>query len=172
MSVTFFSNVRAETSTEEPCLCAQFAPGWGLGEISAELRAELAAHADPDCRLCRGKGVELAARNELSLNLCNGNAAALCGLLGLPQEYGSAPVALARRAVMRARARADVSAFTRPEETVHGAPRVHADGTVELRPIRISSMGLDSAGLVDRLERFAALVESAAAAGGTEISWG
>lgn len=171
MSVTFTSNAPTETTTErEACLCAQMAPGW-----PRELEG-LAEHANPACSFCGGSGVEIVSRDSAPfVNLCNANASALLGLLGLdPSDlFGSLPIADMRRAIIRARATFDRRApgFTRESVTIHGAPVVGADGTVELRPVREFGGGLDVDGLARRLADFSAMVETSAELGATEISW-
>jgi hypothetical protein len=119
--------------------------------------------------------VDLPWEHPAHLNLCNSNALALLGLLGLDVDYcGSCSVADARRAVMRARATFDrkAGAFERPAVVTYGAPRVDADGAVELRPFRSASMGLDADGLRRRLEHFAKTVEVLAELGATHVCWG
>lgn len=96
-----------------------------------------------------------------SINLCNGNAGSLLGLLGLGDmdlACGEITIPEARRAVMKARATFDskVAKFTRDDEQHSG---------------RMFSMGIDNKYLKRRLEEFADLVEAGAEAGATHISW-
>lgn len=178
MSVTFQSNVTSfETSTKaEPCLCAQGADGFFAmmrGEDSDEIRASLKADATPACPFCQGTGVEVLEQTDAPmLNLANDNAKRLLAVLGVPFDYaGEMAVADARRALMRARARVDLTPFEREAETVYGAPRADEYGVVELRPLRLSAPALTADDLRDRVERFAAFVEESAARGATEIRW-
>ncbi len=177
MSYTFTADVSdAQTSTkEEPCLCAQgaecFSDAFQNGVEPH--RAELAAEAWDKCLHCKGTGVESVENDDApSLNLGNDNAVSLLGVLGLSTDcWGQVTLPEARRAVMRARARKSLSAFERSTETLHGAPRVNDDGTVELRPIRCHGFGLTEDGLRDRVERFAYFIEVAAARRATTITW-
>jgi hypothetical protein len=128
---------------------------------------------------------ELPARVELDeddprhFHLNVGNVAALWPLLGLPFEdgqpspIGEIPVPEARRALMRARARFERVAprLVRPTVIEHGAPRLQEDGTVELRPLRAISFGLDEDGLAARLDRFERFVEAVVEGGATHIAW-
>jgi hypothetical protein len=106
-------------------------------------------------------------------NWSNGNARLVLNLLGFSGDdlYGEATIVECRRAVMRARSR-NAEQYTRPEEIVYDAPRVNEDGTVELRPVRVYSFGLDAPGVCERMEAFAAFVEVAAKLGATHIHWG
>jgi hypothetical protein len=111
---------------------------------------------------------------------CNlGNAVALFRLLGLPLEdgaaapYGEVPIADARRAVIRARARfaREAPNLVRPSYTEYGPPRTCDDGIVELRPLRMYVGGLDEEGIAYRLDAFAQFVEAIAERGATHIAW-
>lgn len=183
MSITFSSNVTdSQTSTKEsPCLCAQgaecFCESFEVTEDGGSIdpfRAELAAEAWDKCHTCKGTGVEDVMEDDRpSLNMALLNAMALLSALGLrPESWGGISIPEARRAIMRARSRKSLSSFERPEEIVLGERRT-VNGVTELqRPVRSLSFGLDSEGLQDRIERFAAFVEASAARGATEISWG
>jgi hypothetical protein len=127
------------------------------------------------------------------MNLHNANARALLAALGLatPAHHcdataslesmaarselnellGSCTLPEARRALLRAR-NTDLSALERPGELVYGAPRQAEDGSIELRPLRCVSGGLDLEGLRRRLDDFERLVARAAALGAPGISWG
>lgn len=106
-------------------------------------------------------------------NWSNGNARLVLSMLGFSGDdlYGEATIVECRRAVMRARSR-DAAQYTRPEEIVYGAPRANEDGTVELKPVRVHSGGLDTSGVRERMEAFAQFVEVAAKLGATHIHWG
>jgi hypothetical protein len=67
-------------------------------------------------------------------------------------------------AVVRARATFE-RRFLREEAVVHGEPRTHADGTIELRPVCVWSAGIDGDYLVRQLDRPAVLVEALALRG-------
>lgn len=116
--------------------------------------------------------VELPAAWE-DLNWSNGNARLVLSMLGFSGDdlYGEAPIADCRRAVMRARSR-KAEQYTREEEIVHGAPRTNEDGTVELKPVRMHSFGIDAEGILHRVNAFAQFVEVAAKLGATHIHWG
>lgn len=105
-------------------------------------------------------------------NWSNANAQAVLGMLGFSGDrlYGEATLAECRHAVMRARAQG-FRAHTREEEVTYGAPRANADGTIELKPVRMLSFGLGEAGLIERVECFAQFVEVVAALGATHVSW-
>jgi len=179
MSITFYSNATEfRTYTDEsPCLCVQNAESFIAamsGDLSEPVRADLQANADPTCHICKGTGIEV---NELDdrpeINWANDNARAILGALGVAfDECGDLSVADARRALMRARSRGDLSPFTRPEEVVHGRPRANEDGSVELRPVRSWGGALNAAGIRDRVEQFARFVEESATRGATTILWG
>jgi hypothetical protein len=111
--------------------------------------------------------------DDLYLNLCNVNAAALLSVLGLdPNDpCGAVEIPVARRAIIKANATDRLDRFTRPDETVYGEPREGDDGVVTLRPLRIFSQGLDRNALQERLDRFSKLVEAAAVKGATHIQW-
>jgi hypothetical protein len=107
-----------------------------------------------------------------------GNAVAMFGLLGLFIKSeagltGEAPVADIRRAIVRARATFERRApgFERAEVIQHGAPRTHADGSIELRPVRAWSMGLDTEGMRVRLDAFERAIHELARRGATHITW-
>jgi hypothetical protein len=178
MSVTFTSNATEfKTVTDvSPCLCAQMAESFlaaMAGDFSDAVKAELRAEASLECPCCKGTGIE---RNELddrpSVNWNNGNAQAILAALGVPFEYGGEmTIADARRAVMRARARTDLTPFTRPEKVVYGRPRVNEDGSVELRPLRMFGGGLDTESVHRHIEQFARFVEESASRGATTITW-
>jgi hypothetical protein len=179
MSVTFHSNVTTKTVTEKltPCLCAQMAESFSPamdGNFDDAVKADLAANANPACPFCHGSGVELMEESDApSLNLANDNAMLLLQVLGLqPEFYGEMGLAQARRAVMRARSRSDLTPFTREDETVHGRPRTNEDGSVELRPLRVHTQGVTMNRLESYIDRFAAFVEESASRGATEIHWG
>lgn len=179
MSITFTSNATEfDTFTDEsPCLCVQGADSFIAamdGDLSDPVRADLKANAEPTCHICKGSGIEV---NELddrpSLNLSNANARVILRTLGIaPDDCGDLPIADARRALMRARSRGDLSPFARPEEAVHGRPRAREDGSIELRPLRLWGAALDADGIQDRIERFARLVEESASRKATLIMWG
>lgn len=178
MSVTFYSNVTKKTVTEKlsPCLCAQMAESFSPamdGNFSDAVRADLAANANPACPFCHGSGVEVETEDDAPrLNLANENAALLLLALGLrPELYGDTGIAEARRAVMRAWSRSDLTPFTREDRAVSGRPRANADGTVELRPLHIFSQGVTQDRLESYISRFAAFLEESANRGATTISW-
>jgi hypothetical protein len=178
MSVTFTSDAKPTeaTNTLEPCLCSQMAPSWAypLPELTSEIRADLAAHANPECPLCHGEGLEgVVQTNRPELNFANGNARIVLEVLGLDSNdlFGELPVAGMRRALMRGRAR-NLESYTRSEETMHGAPSRREDGTIELRPIRGFACGLSAAEIRARLEQLSAMVEKSAEMGATVIRWG
>ena len=120
--------------------------------------------------------IEADLEDPRGMNLSNDNGKAflrflsinpgedLCGQIGVPE---------ARRAIMKARASFDRKAptFTRAVVVEHGRPRQNEDGTIEMRPIRYISGGIDEGYLAERLERFAVLVEALAARGATSIEW-
>jgi len=177
MSYTFTANITdAKTSTrEEPCLCAQNAEGFGdaFRNSVEPHRAELAREAWADCGICKGTGVESVTDDDAPrLNLNEGNAVLLLKVLDLPVDcWGEITLAEARRAVMKARSRKNLSAFERDTKAVYGAPTTDENGVVELRPLRVHSFGITEAGLRDRIERFAELVELGASRGATKITW-
>lgn len=111
-----------------------------------------------------------------NLSVAGGNFAALSALLGLVSddgECGDMTIAEARRAVMRARATFERKApgLVREPSTEYGAPRTREDGSIELRPVRAVSGGLDLARLEGYVERFDALVQGLEARGATRIAW-
>lgn len=163
-----------ETARPEPCLCAQRAPNYAdaLFDGLEPHRTELAQHAEHDCRLCQGSGVEIRTSPEHMVDLSSRNAlAVLGGLMGLDPQDGRISIPEARRALMRARAR-DPQPHTSPARRLYGAPRTHEDGVVELRPVRLVDQGIDTDGLTSRLDRIAQLVETAAQLGCPGIEWG
>lgn len=105
------------------------------------------------------------------LNWANDNAWRLLRALGLAAETtGEATMPEARRAVMRARARTDLSGFARAEERTYGQP-CEREGVVELRPVRSFGPALGEEDVRARIEQFARFVEAAEAAGATLIRW-
>jgi len=115
----------------------------------------------------------------LWLNLANDNALAFLGLLGITVSdesdlYGEMALAEVRRAIMVARATFERKAvnFTREDESDYGKPRDNGNGTIEMRPLRLHSKGLDTDRLARYLDRLAALTEALAAKGATHITWG
>ena len=180
MSTTFYSDGQATvTQAQEPCLCAQGAERWSMDADFTDpaVLADLRANASATCPWCHGSGVDLAERSDRpELNLNEGNAVALLSALGLDCTddglCGELGIPEARRAAWRASARGNLEPFVREGKLHYGAPRKAADGTVELRPLRAVCCGLSAAELADRISRFAAFVEAAAARGATEIRWG
>lgn len=178
MSVTFHSNATLETLSvkTEACLCAQGSELWtmDLTGASEETLEDLRAHADPECHTCKGTGVESRQDSDKPyVNWCNGNAVVMIRVLGLRgAEHGDASIAEARRAVIRATSRSDLSAYARPDEHVYGQPRTDENGTIELRPLRVVSQGLDAGDIKERIEQFAEFVEESARRGATRIWWG
>jgi hypothetical protein len=177
MSITFTSDATAETITvkTEACLCAQGAESWttDLTGASSEVLADLRAHADPACYLCKGTGVETREDSDKPyVNWANGNAYRMLEVLGLlVDDWGEIPLAAARRAVIRATSRSDVSAFARTEERFYGKPRLAEDGTVELRPLRVFAKGLLVDDIQERITQFAEFVQESEKRGATKISW-
>jgi len=114
------------------------------------------------------------------LNLSNDNARAFLSMLGNAVKMafdpciGDMEIAIARRAIMVIRATFTniVGSYTRDTSVIHGSPRVNADGTVELLPVRCYEQGIDSDYFERRLSTFASLVEAAAERGATHITWG
>jgi hypothetical protein len=179
MSVNFHSNVTNPTTTEasSPCLCAQMAEsfcGAMDGDLSDAVRADLRANANPTCPICHGTGVEVREESDApTLNLASGNARLLLEALGLahPDLWGDLPVPEARRAIMLARSRSDLTPFTRELEVTYGAPRTNEDGSVELRPLRSFGREVDVERMTSYIERFAAFVETSVSRGATIITW-
>jgi hypothetical protein len=109
------------------------------------------------------------------VNWSNANAAILFDLLGVGEyQYGEAPLADVRRAIVRARATLERRGphLERPETVTYGPPRENADGTIELRPVRVWSKGLNTNGMRDRLDAFERAVHDLARRGATHITWG
>jgi hypothetical protein len=168
VSVDFFTADEAGRPVGEsrevasPCLCAQDARTWA--DDTPDPR-ELAAHANPECSRCGATGIEVSREwaDDDRLNLANGNASALLGLLGFdaPDLCGGVSVGNARRAVAFARA---MFAWLAPGHVRDGSDRV-------VGGIRVVQAGLSAEGLADRLERFAAVVERGAARGGVRVRW-
>ena len=178
MSINFHANITDAniTNSDSPCLCAQMADMWVDamdGHWSEAVKANLASEANPKCPFCKGTGIEAVRESDAPvLNLANGNAVLLLGALGLDSApSGELSVPEARRAIIRARSRSDLTPFTREQETVYGRPRANEDGSVELRPVRLSSMGVDKERVASYIERFASLVEESADRGATTIFW-
>ena len=108
------------------------------------------------------------------INWSNGNAAILFELLGLGRSsFGEAPMPEMRRAIVRARATIGSRGprFERPEIVTYGPPRENADGTIELRPMRVWSTGLDVEGMRVRLDAFERAIHELARRGATHITW-
>jgi len=122
---------------------------------------------------------------EMGLNLSNGRASALLGLLGLDSYDiydGEVTLAEARRAVMRARATFSraVHEHTSPVRESGGQMRTGTRLTFGknagvmsslTRAPRVISTGISEDYLAGRLNDFADLVEAAAKAGATGIHW-
>jgi hypothetical protein len=174
MSITFSSNaVSRETSRETACLCAQGAPNWyyPCADLD-EIRDELRQYARPQCPFCSGTGIDgEVVSDRPELNWANANAAIILRVLGLPDEpYGKAAIPEARRALVRARNRSDLTGFVRAEEVIYGQPR-YDGAAVELRPVRGIVFGLGEEDIAERLRAFADFVEASVTTGATEISW-
>jgi hypothetical protein len=127
----------------------------------------------------RYASVWLDVNDPRGVNWCNGNAVILLDLLGLEGDengslYGEVTVADARRAILRARATLDRRgpALERAPTVSYGAPRLADDGTIELRPIRSWSSGLDVAGMRTRVDAFERCVNALVERGATHITWG
>jgi len=180
MSIEFTSDCpTTETTKPEPCLCAQMAERWidaMDGDWSEAVKVNLKAEANPACPFCKGTGIEGFTRDDRPhINWANDNGVRVLATLGIVGEdapYGEMTIAEARRAVMRARSRSDLSAYTREEEVRHGAPRADENGVVELKPLRVYSPSLDENSIQDRIEQFAHFVEESAARGATLVRWG
>lgn len=112
MGYTFSANILDASiwHKDEPCLCAQNAECFSeaLHEMQLNHRTELATVAWSKCPSCNGSGVETVSVSDAPcLNLANDNAGRLLSVLGLPAVYmGEVSIPGARRALMRARARA------------------------------------------------------------------
>ena len=109
-----------------------------------------------------------------NVNWSNANASILFALLGVGESLiGEAPLPDVRRGIIRARATFDTRApkLARPDAVAYGAPRTCDDGTVELRPIRMLSFGLDEEGMRTRLVAFERAVEALADLEATHIAW-
>lgn len=167
MSITFQSDANCPlVESLEPCLCAQFAPGFP--NVEAE---ELARHALATCSLCRGAGVWLMReRDEPALNVANLNAAALLAFLGVLAEPdqadlpnttagGSLSIPTMRRALIRARA-----TFARRARAFTREPGHLREGCVY-------SGGLPLERLADYLSALERLCLVAQDRGGKRIHW-
>lgn len=118
--------------------------------------------------------------NGFYLNMANGNAALLFGLIeeclgtNFDAFEGEMEIALALRSVVAVNARFDSVApkHVRHEETLYGKPRTNEDGTIELKPVRMLSHGADTDYLRRRFDDYAKLVNEAARLGATHIMWG
>jgi hypothetical protein len=86
----------------------------------------------------------------------------LCASCTLPE---------ARRGLLRAR-NSDLVPLERSSHCEYGSPRRADDGTIELRPLRMTSGGVDAHGLRLRIELFARLVQRATEIGAPGITWG
>lgn len=177
MSITFSSNAQFEVSYKEaPCLCAQMADSFSAAfrsQWTESVRQDLRENAESGCRFCGGSGVEKERHTDLpEMNLANLNALLLLEALGIEESFGSLPVHEARRALMRAKSRSSLQPFTRQDEVLYGRPQAKDNGVVELRPVRVRSMGVDENRMASYIERFSALVEESASRGATEITWG
>lgn len=121
--------------------------------------------------------IHLEPEDPRGVGLNQANAAVILRLLGVDVSsgdlIGSMPIANMRRAIMAARARLPRvgPSLVRPDVVEYGKPRAQEDGTVELRPLRFASRGLDTSDMASRLERLARLVEVLAELGATEIAW-
>jgi hypothetical protein len=179
MSITFSTNADVSDlpTHEDSCICASYKAddacfAFWKGERTPEIRAQLAEAARPECQICNGTGVQLVREYD-DLNMSNTNAFTFLRFLGLEADYcGSMGLPEARRAIMKARSRSEVSRYTRQDVTFFGAPRAKDDGTVELRPLRGVSFGLNESDLQMRLTAFAGMVERGAEKGATEVYWG
>jgi hypothetical protein len=174
VSITFSSNASfSQTTRQTACLCAQMAPGWHYPcDHIDSIRDELREHARPECPFCHGSGVDLEPLSDRpELNWATTNALIMLKVLGLPTEAcGTVSIHQARRAVIRARSRADLRGFARAEAAVHGHPR--DDGTaVALRPVRATIFGLAEEQILERIQAFTDFVEACAARGATEFTW-
>lgn len=114
--------------------------------------------------------------DDIYVNFANTNARALLDMIGLAGRdlEGSLPIADMRRALMGVRARFDriVVKYVREDRTEYGEPRVREDGAVDLRPVRVCECGTDEGEIKCRLDALTKLVDAAAAAGATDITWG
>jgi hypothetical protein len=137
-----------------------------------EIRDELREHASLECPFCHGTGVDLEPVSDRPvINWCNANAVAMLRVLGLPDQlYGSMSIPMARRAVIRARSRVDLTGFIRAEQVVYGRPQQHG-AVVEFRPVWGLIFGLSAEQIAERIEAFACFVEDSVAKGATEVSW-
>lgn len=178
MSVTFHSNVATETLTKEatPCLCSQMAELWSdamHGTWNDAVREDLKREANPSCPFCKGTGIEMREESDApTLNLSNEGTLLLFKALGLNHDLtGDLPIPEARRAIMRARSRSDLSPFTCGPEVKYSAPRTEEDGSVVLRPLRLYSPGVDTNRMASFITRFANFVEAAVTRGATTIHW-
>lgn len=169
MSITFRSDAPETTKlVEEHCLCAQMVEGF-MGNATPEA---LRAAANPRCIHCGGTGVEKVPQSDgPSINFANANGIALLRALRLGMAYtGDITIAEARRAIIRARS-SSLAPFVRLEQKLIGKPVERVPGVVEARPLRAFDPGLSEEGLSERIERFAAFVEAAAARGAANIHW-
>ena len=154
MSVTFLSDAPQNRRTHlEACLCAQMCPDFM--EASVDM---LRGFASPTCLVCGGTGVEKVVESDGPvLNLNSANGSALLEMMGFSSRpHGCVDVHRARRGVIRARSRADLSQWCRPA----------------LEGPRAFSPAFNEHDLRERVDRFADFLEQSIARGARNIVWG
>ena len=125
------------------------------------------------------RGVRLAATIEAEFahpcfcNWANPRARSILALLGFTEiEWGEISILQAQAAIVRARAAlARGEGVTWGESIQYGAPRAHANGVVDLHPVRVVSGGCDRSYLRHEIERVACFVAHVAQKGATHVRW-
>ena len=175
MAMVFDTDLDFANTPRVSCSCAQLMPRFDEvlaveaeeRELPDELVAHVREHAFPGCACCGGSGLIEGDRPHASFVQVN---SAVLGALGFTTDRGECTIPEARRALLRARNRR-LAPFVVPGEVEHGAPRVHENGVVELRPVRFTSFEVDEDRLARMVDRIGEMVERLAAAGATKVRW-
>jgi len=143
------------------------------GDDSDKNKALLSLIGREECEFCNGTGGVYQEDLDVKINWSNANAAAILSLMGYKDQQlynHNVPISEFKRRLMYA-LNVDPSRVERPEEIEYGKPREVSPGVIEMKPIRMFSMGLDSYEIQFKLNRLSDFVREAESNNATEIYW-
>jgi len=151
------------------CNCAQMAHDPCALIHTAEGREVLRQHANPDCVMCKGSGVDPRDPSQFApgVEWGEGNAEVLFNLLGIADRLsGQLPIKRMHMHVQKART-ALVNRGTSLERPMVQEMGTDGDAIV----LRLFSRGLDVVGMGERIDALEKFLEEAASLGCQEVSW-
>lgn len=126
-----------------------------------------------DCKECQGKGYVFFKEFSGSINFSNANAGILLSMMGYKDEHlysNSVPISEFKRRLIYAK-NINAEKFERTDHIEYGSPR-EMGNVVQLKPIRLMSMGLSAEEIRYRISRLEDFVKQAEQHSAKEIYWG